>query len=214
MSSMIVTMRRPLSLCLVLLAVATMACATETLVSSRWISPEYKGGGVHRILIIGVAQSELGRRTYEDGFSEALRAFGAEAVPSYDLLPTTDQLDRAEVEALVQAKGFDGVMVTRLLGVDEETTVVPPSTQVIPTAGYGYGYYGYYRSQYEVVRTPGYIRTTKIVRLETKLWNAEDSQLIWGVTSETFDPSSTSDGVASVTRSLANQLDHDGLVAK
>ena len=105
-------------------------------------------------------------------------------------------------------------MVTRLLGVDEETTVVPPSTQVIPTAGYGYGYYGYYRAQYEVVRTPGYIRTTRIVRLETKLWNAEDSQLIWGVTSETFDPSSTSDGVASVTRSLANQLDHDGLVAK
>ncbi len=94
----------------------------------------------------------------------------------------------------------------------EQTTVVPPSTQVVPT--FRPGYYGYYGSSYEVVHTPGYTRTSEVVRLETKLWNAEDSQLIWGVTSETFNPTSTSDGVASVTRSLAHQLDHDGLVAK
>jgi hypothetical protein len=204
--------RRQLPVFLILIGVAA-SCATQTRVSSRWISPEYQGGGMHKFLVIGVAETDVGRRTYEDGYSEALRKFGAEAVPSYQLLPTSDQLDRAELEALVRNNGFDGVMVTRLLDVSEQTTVVPPTTRVVPT-GYGYGYYGYYGSHYEVVHTPGYSRTTEIVRLETKLWNAEDSQLTWGVTSETFDPKSTSDGVASVTRSLANQLDHDGLVAK
>lgn len=208
-------MLQPLLICLVLVvAAAGASCATQTRVASRWISPHYSGGGMHKLLVIGVAETDLIRRTYEDRFSEALRNFGADAVASYQLLPTTDQIDREELEALVRAQGFDGVMVTRLLDITEETTVVPPSTQIIPVAGYGYGYYGYYGAHYEVLHTPGYTRTTEIVRLETKLWNAKDSQLVWGVTSETFDPKSTSDGVESVTRSLANQLDHDGLVAK
>lgn len=210
----IASVQRPLSICLALLAAAGVSCATQTRVESRWISPQYKGGGMHKLLVIGVAETDIARRTYEDGFAEALRNVGAEAVPSYQILPTSDQINRQELEALVHTNGFDGVMVTRLLDISEKTTVVPPSTQVIPTVGYGYGYYGYYGSHYEVVHTPGYTRTTEIVRLETKLWNAEDSQLVWGVTSETFDPTSTSDGVASVTRSLAHQLDHDGLVAK
>jgi hypothetical protein len=141
-----------------------------------------------------------------------LRGGGADAVSSYQLLPTNDRLTKEELEGAVRRGGFDGVIVTRLLEGAEETTHVPPSTHVVPS--YRYGYYGYYGRNYDVVHTPGYTLTTEVVRLETRLWNAADSRLAWGITSETFDPTSTEDAIASVTKKLVQQLSEDGLLAK
>jgi hypothetical protein len=189
-----------------------VGCGTKTRVSSHWRSPNYTGGPMHKILVVGVAETALGRRTYEDRFADALRARGAEAVSSYQLLPTNHRLTRAELEAAVHKGGFDGVIVSRLLEVTEETEYIPPSTRIEPSYGYRTGYYGYYGRNYDVVHTQGYTRTTEVVRLETRLWNAADSQLAWGVTSETFDPTSTDDAIASVTRTLVETLHADGLL--
>ena len=197
---------------IVLLSV--VSCATKTRVSSQWLSPDYTGGPMHKFLVVAVSDTPLGRRTYEDRFTGALRASGAEAVSSYKLLPTDDRLTKAELEGVVRRDGFDGVIVSRLLEVREETTVVPPSTTVVPSYGYGYGYHGYYGRGYDVVHSPGYTKTTEIVSLETKLWNAADSQLAWGITSETFDPTSTDDAISSVTKKLVSKLSEDGLLAE
>ena len=84
----------------------------------------------------------------------------------------------------------------------------------MPSYGYGYGYYGYYGRNYDVIHTPGYTRTTEVVRLETRLWNAANSELAWGITSETFNPKSTDDAIGSVTKKLVKKLSDDGLLAK
>jgi hypothetical protein len=204
-----------LAISIVLLISLGVSCGAKTRVSSQWLSPDYKGGPMQKILVVGISETSLGRRTYEDRFAEALRDGGAEAVSSYQLLPTSDRLTKGQLEAVVREDGFDGVIVTRLLEVAEETTYVPPSTQVVPSYGYGHGgYYGYYGRNYDVVHSPGYTRTTEIVRLETRLWNAADSQLAWGITSETFDPTSTDAAIASVTKKLVQQLSKDGLLGK
>jgi len=199
---------------LALVALLAVSCATRTRVSSQWLSPDYDGGPMHKILVVGVSETPLGRRTYEDRFADALRGAGAEAVASYQPLPSDDRLTREDLERVVRRDGFDGVIVTRLLGVEHETTVTPPTTTVVPSYRYGRGYYGYYGSGYDVVHTPGRTSTTEIVRVETKLWNAANSQLAWGITSETFDPTSTDDAIASVTKKLVSQLEEDGLLAR
>ncbi len=203
-------LRQLLPISIVLMVAFGVSCATKTRVSSQWLSPDYEGGPMHRILVVGVAETPLGRRTYEDRFAEALRAGGADAVSSYQLLPSRDRLTKEALEGVVRREGFDGVIVTRLLEVAEETTYVPPSSHVVHSAGY----YGYYGRHYDVVHTPGYTRTTEIVRLETRLWNADDAQLAWGITSDTFDPTSTTDAIASVTKKLVKKLSEDGLLAK
>ena len=198
-----------------LAASSALSCGTKTRISSQWLSPDYTGGAMHKILVVAVSETSLGRRTYEDRFADALSAHGVEAVSSYKLLPSDDRLSKAALQGVVQRENFDGVIVSRLLEVKEETTVVPPSTYVVPSyGGYGYGYYGYYGGGYDVVHSPGYTKTTEIVRLETKLWNAANSQLAWGITSETFDPKSTDDAISSVTKKLVKKLEQDGLLAK
>jgi hypothetical protein len=168
---------------------------------------------MHKIIVVGIAETDLGRRTYEERFATALRESGADAVASYTLLPTEERLTREELVGAVERGGFDGVIVTRLIEVAEETTYVPPSTQVYPSSSYRYGYYGHYGRSYDVVNTPGYTRTSEIVRLETQLWSAEDSQMAWGITSETFDPTSTDDAITSVTKKLVSKLAEDGLIS-
>jgi len=202
----------PSILIIVLLTVASCA-GTKTKVASEWMSPDYTGGPMHKFLVVAVANNYLGRLTYEDRFAEALRAEGAEAVASYTILPQEGMITRQDLEAAVSGEHFDGVLVTRLLGIEEKTTVVPPSTEVVPSYRGGYGYYGYYGRSYEVVSHPGYTQTSEIARVETKLWNAANGQLAWGIVSETFDKKSTADGMKSVIEKLVKKLKEDGLLA-
>jgi hypothetical protein len=198
-----------------LLALAVEGCGTKTAVSNEWLSETYSEGPMRRILVVGIASSDLGRRTYEDHFATALSAHEVEAVSSYTLLPTAQRISEQDLDRAVAEKGFDGVIATRLLGTDTETTFVPPSTRTVPGSTvrrpYG-GYYGYYGRTYDVVHTPGYTTTKEIVRIETRLWSSGDGDLVWGLVSETFDPESTDDVIESVTDRITDQLAEDGLI--
>lgn len=206
-------MMRKLLWCLVVLAaLAGIACAARTTLSNVWKSDSYPSGTMQRVFVIGVAQNEANRRSFEDAFAAALAAQNVDAVPSYQLLPGDERLTKASIEAAIAGRGFQGVLVTRLLGVDEETTYVPPSTYVRP-GYYGYGMYGYYGASWDVVHDPGYTVTKTIVRLETHLYDARTADLVWAAHSDTFDPSSTDEIIDSVTKKLSRQLAEDGMLS-
>ena len=196
----------------VLAALAGVACATKTTLSNVWRSDSYPSGTMQRIFVIGIAQQEANRRSFEDAFAAALAPQNVEAVASYELLPGHERLSRASIENAISGRGFQGVLVTRLLNVDEKTTYVPPSTYVRP-GYYGRGMYGYYGSSWDVVHNPGYAVTETIVRLETHLYDARTADLVWAAHSDTFDPSSIAAGVDSVTKKLSRQLAEDGMLA-
>jgi hypothetical protein len=206
-------MKRKLLWCIVIFTVlASIACATKTTLSNVWRSESYPSGTMQRVFVIGVAQNEANRRSFEDAFAAALALQNVDAVASYALLPGSERLSRASIENTISGRGFQGVLVTRLLGVDEQTTYVPPSTYVRP-GYYGRGMYGYYGSSWDVVHSPGYTVTETIVRLETHLYDARTADLVWAAHSDTFDPSSTDDIIASVTKKLAKQLAEDGMLS-
>ena len=206
-------MKGKLLWCLVVLAVlAGMACATKTTLSNVWRSDSYPSGTMQRILVIGIAENEANRRSFEDAFAASLAAQKVDAVASYQLLPGNERLSRASIENAISGRGFQGVLVTRLLGFDEETTYVPPSTYVRP-GYYGYGMYGYYGASWDVVHDPGYTVTKTVVRLETHLYDARTADLVWAAHSDTFDPSSIDDIIDSVTKKLSRRLAEDGMLS-
>jgi len=197
---------------LVILAVlAGVACATKTTLSNVWRSDSYPSGTMQRILIIGIAEDEIRRRSFEDGFAAALALQNVDAVASYELLPGNERLSKASIQDAIAGRGFQGVLVTRLLGVDEQTTYVPPSTYVRP-GYYGRGMYRYYGSSWDVVHDPGYTVTETTVRLETHLYDAGTADLVWAAHSDTFDPISFNDIIDSVTKKLSRRLAEDGML--
>ena len=192
-------------------AVAVLACGATTKLSTVW-NTAATHGPVGRFMVIGVSENAAGRRSFEDQFVAALEKQGVEAAQSYLFLPSAERLEEGLIKKVVRERGIQAVLVTRLLDVEKEQQYVPGSTHYAPRARYG-GYYGYYGASYDMVSTPGYWRTATTVKLETQLYDATSSDLVWAAQSETFDPSSTDDVIQSVTKAITKRLGEDGLLA-
>ena len=205
----------------VLLIVTTslmFACA-NTKISQSWVEPSntksYKD-----LLIIGIAESEQNRRAYESHFIEELRAQSIEAVASYKLIKSDEKMDRDTVVNAIKGLGIDGVIVTHMVAVDEETIYRPGAGY----GGYGYGYggygrggyggglYGYYPHVNSYVHSPGYYTTHETYTLETNLYDVKSEELIWSARSRTFSPESVTEVIVDLTKLLIEDLEDKGLV--
>jgi hypothetical protein len=171
--------------------VVLAACGTVTKIPNAWRNPAHEGAPFQKIFVIGVGKSDANRRLFEDRFAAVLSGQGAVASPSYGTLPHSERLTEEQVRGAIEGGDYDGVIVSRLLGVEEKTEYVPPRTYTVPRH-YG-GYYGYYGATWDVVHEPGYFETHTIVRLETNLYDVVTGELVWSGQSETFNPDSLED---------------------
>ena len=105
-------------------------------------------------------------------------------------MPQSTRLTEEQIGGAIEGGSFDGVLISRLLGVDQNEEYVPPSSYTVPTTHYGYGYYGYYGASYTTVHEPGYFKTNKTFRVETNLYSVASSDLVWSGQSATLNPES------------------------
>ena len=76
-------------------------------------------------------------------------------------------------------------------------------------------YWGNYHSRgWGAAYDPGYLRTDKIVRVETNIYSLAEDKLIWSGVSETFDPSSTGSMVDQIATAAAAELRSRGLLVE
>jgi hypothetical protein len=210
-------------------AAAMAACksGSTTSFSQSYRNPGYEETVFGKIMVIGVAPDEEGRRAFEDALVSAIAAQGGTAVASIEVLPHEEQLTKEQLEETVAAQGYDAVLITRLLSVDKSTEYIPPKkvnhpqTRYYPgiSGGYGYGYgygyggyYGYYGTTYAEVHTPDYFETSTTLKLETNLYSVATDELVWTGQSETVDPDSIDDARTSITNAVAQKLKAEGLI--
>jgi len=205
-----------------LIAVSALAACSETKTSipQSYRNPGYEQTVFKKLFVIGVAENDESRQAFENAFAQAIVAQGGSAEGSWSHLPKSEQLTEDEIRAAVGAGGFDGVLITRLLSVDESKDYTAPSTynnpqtRYYPGGGgmYGYGFYGFYGTTYAEVHTPGYFDTSTTIRLETSLYSLATDGLVWTGQSDTVDPSSIPDARASMTAAVAKKLKDEKLI--
>lgn len=201
------------ALVLLLGLAALSACnKTSTSIPLSWKNPAYQDAGFQRLFVIGVGKDDARRRLFEDTFAKAIALEGASAQASWGHLPQSEQLTEEQIRGAIEGGDFDGVVVTRLLGVDQSKEYVPPSTYTVPSAHYGYGYYGYYGTSYEVVHQPGYLKTNTTFRIETNLYSVATGDLVWSGQSATLNPESLTDVIESMTSAVAKKLEAEKLI--
>jgi hypothetical protein len=184
-----------------LVAALAAACASTTIVDS-WSDPNYRGGPFKRIVVVGVSQNQVARRTFEDIFSGKLRAAGVEAIPSYQVVPDAPG-GGAALDAAAQKAGADGLLMVHLVRVDRQTRVVPSYSP-----GFYPSYYGYYQAW---VAYPE-VQTYDIATVEANLFSVASKQLVWGGTTETFNPQGVSRESAGFADVVIKALAKQGLV--
>jgi len=214
-------LRETAVLCVISIILASCA---NTKISQSWVEPDNKKS-YNDLLVIGIAESEQNRRAYESHFVEDLRSLGIEAEASYKLIKSNEKIDRDTVAKAIQGLDIDGVIVTHLVAVDEETVYRP-------TAGYGYGGYGgygmgygggggyygglysYYPHVNSYVTSPGYYTTHETYTLETNLYDVESEELVWTARSRSFSPESVQEVIVDLTSLLINDLKDKDLIKK
>jgi len=169
---------------------------------ATWRDPTAQKVKFNKIMAIAINGDETMRRSMETAMAQKIPG----TVPSYTVIPQADLRDKEKVRAYVHASGCDGAILMRIVGVEKETTYVPGSA-------YPYGnMYGYYGWGAGYAYDPGYLRTDKLVSVETNVYQVADEKLIWASRSETTSPESVDDLIDSVVRVNAEKMKAEKLI--
>jgi hypothetical protein len=200
--------RSVLLLALVGLPAAFAACATSsTTLLGSWRSPSYTSGSLHGPLVVAVADRSRVRVRLEDELVLALRGIGVDALSSHTVFPARVPTV-AEIKDELPSTHRDSVMVTHLVDVKLETVVVPGGP-----VGPDQDWATYYMDRYNVVRTPDYTYTRKTLELETSLYDAATNQIVWRAVTESEQPSSLDDALASFARVVVADVQKNRVLA-
>lgn len=202
-------MKQNMVLCLLLAVVAVTGACTTTRPTAEWRDQNYQGGTFDNILIVGVANQETVRRSFENTFVDQLKKENAAATASFAVMPLETRPTEETIRAVIADIKFDSVLFTHLVGVEEEDVYHPPSYNTHPYSGM-YGYHGYVGGY---VYEPGYYTKHQTVRLETILYDTQTEQIVWSMQSETIDPNSEKALIDAKIKVVIQRLKAQGLIA-
>jgi len=185
------------------------SCSTTTL-DSVWRDPNYQGGKLEKVFVIGVAKKQANRRLFEDKFVAQLKTYGTDAIASYTIIPSEEKLDKDTVETKIKTLGVGAVLVTRLVDIKKETDYVP--TTGYPSRSYQNDWYGGYSRRYRSVNSPGYYAQYEVVKLETTIYDTQTEKLIWSALSDTVLEDSVKVAIESVIKAIIKSLSDNQLI--
>jgi len=196
-------------------AVFLLSSCTNTKISQSWVEPSNEKS-YNDLLIIGIGESEQNRRAYESYFVEELGKLKIESVASYKLIKSNETIDRDTVLKAIEGLDIDGVIVTHLVAVDEETVYRQTGYGGMYGGYYGAGYYGsmysYYPHVNSYVHDPGYYSTHETYTIETTLYDVKSEELVWTARTRTFSPESVDEVITDLTKLLISDMEEKNLI--
>jgi len=196
---------------LALLTSLLIISCTTTKITHTWAEKSYRGWPFSHILVIGVAEKNETRRSFEEKFVAKLKATGVEGVASYAVMAPDEKIDKETILAVVKKTGVDGVLLTYLVAVKEKELSSPGPTYSRADDYHG-GSIPDLSSAYEY-RSGSQLYTTQVkVRLETNLYDAQTEQKVWSARSRTLNPKSDTVLMNSVIDALVKDLKKNKLI--
>lgn len=201
-----------------MILLALISACSNTTVTGVWKKSDYTGPAFTSVLVIALTENKTNRDIWEDKMATQLSQTGVKAFTSNKVFAGDEEITKEEVLDYVRKNGIEAVLITRLVDIEKEKAYYPPTTNYVGSyyGGASYGYYNsfgsYYPRAYNTVTTPGYTATLTTVLLETNLYQSSSQDLVWSLSSETFDPRSVNELVESVGAKLAKSLQENGLI--
>ena len=188
-----------------------LASCSKTKFTKQWIDEDFDKEPYDDILILAVADKKGNRIDAEDFYVKKLSEAGINAIPSYDILPKTEEITKESVGTAIDGLQLDAAIVMFATGITTEEYYIPARRFGV-YAGYGYGhahygsFYNYYPHAYTYVWIPGYDNTHHVITLETSLFDLETGKMIWSGQSNTFAPDSVDEVIKSITELTIKEM--------
>jgi hypothetical protein len=189
------------------------ACASSGRTVSTFEGPAYQGPGFRNILVIGVADSYNSRATFERTLAKDIASGGASATPYYTLVKMDTPIDRPTIEKLVTEGSYDGVLITRVLNsdVDSSLKVGTSSAKKVRKDGSAANLFRY---DYEELNEPVTLTMAMQVVIASDLFSVESREKVWSVESTVANEAGVEVLVVDASRNVAARLRKDGLIPR
>jgi hypothetical protein len=193
-----------------LIFAAQVACSgTQTTAtwSNENISPQ-----IEKVAVLSVMGRLSATQSYENEIVARMQKEGVNAIAAHRLIPPTRK--QVKVDQMIRklyAEGVDVVMVVSVSDVARSRSYIPGSSYVQPRTYYN-RFGDYYVHSYRRVYSPGYIRRSTTVYLESTLYQLENQQMIWTSESKSTDPASLEGASRSYAKSIVKALEQDQII--
>lgn len=203
---------------------ALAGCSGTALVNS-WDNASYAARPLHRVMVYVQTKDALTSNSAEDDLATSLQS-QVDAISAYQVFGTTGMTpppaqDRAKIRALLQAKGFDGVLVARLSNIKKSEHYVPPEPVgsfwgedgfAGPYGDWGWGGYGAYYSPPAML--PGYSYTQTDYYVDCVLYAIPSGDLVWSAQTRSTDPDNKRKMIDEITRVFSANLKAANVLAR
>lgn len=199
-------------------ALALCGCATSTTIQSSWSDPTFSSTPFDRVAVLALFDSMAESRTFEQTAARTLEEHGVDAVPAYTIVNDAQMYEEAELRERLATADVDGILIYRLIAVDERRVYRDPGPYIrVPSAlMFGDPYYWYYyprwnyywhwRSTFDVTRSPEYWQPLTYVIVESSLYDTRRDRLVWTAKSETMDNAQFEALASSIAEEVTDEL--------
>jgi len=214
--------------------IVPLSCSTPaTQITGTWKDPA--AGSYKDFFVAVLTKNKQARQQLEGDISSRLAREHVKATRSLEVFPHNEKVEtpeerKAAVEK-IQGLGHEAIMVIKIISKTEDTIYVPGTNSLAPTnVGIGTGYnlqttgapppgtYGafgmYYLDNYGSYSTSGHYQKEQAYVVESKLFDAKTSKLVWSAQSEVFNPVNLNSASGDFSFVMVNELKKGNLIYK
>jgi hypothetical protein len=185
-------------------------CSSSVLVDV-WNDPSFHEPPLKKVFVIAIRKDPVQRRIWEDAFVAELSKHSVIATSSYhlfpDVLPDTNQIIQT-----VQEKGFDGILVTRLLRNETKTHYNQSYVTKEQISRYNV-FRKNYDTYYHDVEHPAYVDSQIVDRRAIDVWVIRnDERMIWSATSNSPERYSVEDVQNDIANLVIPELMRNSII--
>jgi hypothetical protein len=201
-----------------LVLASLFGCVTPTTIQSSWVDPTFDRSPFHRVAVVALFDTDSDSQSFEQQAARALDDRGVDAIEGYSIVGDEHMLDQAELRAKLTGANVEGILIYRLIAVDERQDYRPPTPYLHMPGGvirgdpfYWYyyprsDYYSYWRSTWDVTHSPGYWEPHSFVVVESSFYDADKDQLVWTAKTETMDDTQFNATTESIVSRVTKKL--------
>jgi hypothetical protein len=198
----------------VLSATITLVTLAKTNFVQRWKTTEGPPPTIHKILVWSLTDNYIIRQHFEDEMEIQLHKAGAEGIKSHMVMPPANETSEDEIIQRIRESPLDSVMVVRPIDKRQVREDTAEMVAYIPPMPYYYSFEPYWYYAYRTTYTPGYIKESTIVQIETNIYSTKSEKLLWSGVSDTILKDEMEKNAKSLAKALVKQLKKDQFLPK
>ncbi len=190
---------------------ALAGCAESIKVMKTFDDPTYTDSSYGEILVIGIAGDYSNRAAFERAMVSRIKAEGAAATPYYTVVGRNQPIKRDVVSTAVRSRGFDAVLLTRVISQEADASVKSGSSEMKVTRRTDRAI-DLFRYDYDVLSEPSIINISSTITLSAEMFSAADERRMWAIESTIANKENVGQIIESAADTIMDQLKKDNLI--